>query len=46
MDYDPATVIDGEYIVVFKQEALDDESKFSVFQLSPLAVWSLNVACS
>ena len=31
MDYDPATVIDGEYIVIFKQEALDDEGKFSVF---------------
>ena len=30
MDYDPATAIDGEYIIVFKQEALDDESKFSV----------------
>ena len=27
MDYDPATTIDGEYIVVFKQDAQDDESK-------------------
>ena len=27
MDYDPATIIDGEYIVVFKQDAQDDESK-------------------
>ena len=27
IDYDPATVIDGEYIVVFKQDAEDRESK-------------------
>ena len=27
MDHDRATVIDGEYIVVFKQDAQDDESK-------------------
>ena len=27
MDYDPATVVDGEYIVVFKQDAQDHESK-------------------
>ena len=27
MDHDPATVIDGEYIVVFKQDAEDHEGK-------------------
>ena len=27
MDYDPATVIDGEYVIVFKQDAQDHESK-------------------
>ena len=26
MDYDPATVVDEEYIVVFKQDAEDHES--------------------
>ena len=31
MDYDPATVIDGEYIVVFKQDVRDHESKPGLF---------------
>ena len=43
IDYDPTAVVHGEYIVVFKQDTEDDESKFDCRCLNR-SYWSLNVA--